>query len=117
MANTVNIRLVSIQCFFSDEADGDEIFLKYKGRKVWPKNKWYVSMKDDIKKIEIELNDVPLDEPLVLEVWDYDFLSANDLLGKFTMVLEDSHHSSYQTNMVPTKMGDIANYTLVWEIL
>ena len=116
MAGSVTVKLISLQCFFSDEIDGDEIYLKYNNHKIWPEGKWYVSMKDDIKPIDVVIQDVPLDQPMIIEVWDYDLLSKNDLLGKFTMTL-DAIHGSYQTHMVPTAPADIARYVIVWEIV
>jgi len=51
---TVTIKLDSILCMFTDEMDGDELFLKYLGKKIWPGG-LYKSMKAGQKDIGVEL--------------------------------------------------------------
>ena len=51
-----------------------------------------------------------------IEIWDYDFISPNDLLGVVKVYI-DEPGGPYSTDMVPNKKETKrARYTLEWEI-
>jgi hypothetical protein len=78
-------QLQNLICHHCDERDGDELFLKFNGSKIWPENKKFVSATDNcIIPINLKLPVKPL-EKVTLQLWDYDLLS-NDLLGEFNFV-------------------------------
>ena len=104
--------LINIHCHVPDESDLDEGFLKYEGKKIWPSNK-YRQLKRGITPVETKIPDLEGTGFLEIELWDYDFLSANDLLGKFNLPL-DTAGGPFTTDL--TREGDTkASYTLEWE--
>jgi len=113
--NTLKCRFLFIHCYLSDETDGDEIFLKCDGKKFWPIDKKYGSMKEGRAELDISL-DVNRQQTLEIEVWDYDLLTPNDLLGRCKMTI-DGRGGPYRTDMTPPKAGDMAKYTLEWEVV
>lgn len=110
------IQLKKLNCYVSDEADADEVMLKYKGKKIWPLKKHYVSMKGGSQDVNVEIRDVPVNESVSVELWDYDLLSPNDLLGTFKLTADKPGGPFNSDMMVNKKASDRARYNLVWEL-
>lgn len=112
------ILLTELQCIVNDEIDKDEVYLKYKGKKVWPKSKWYTSMDTGEKfPVEIEIEHSDPNSPLIIELWDFDYLSLNDFLGYFSINLGNDKSGRFSTSMTLQEKGSTASYVLYWEII
>lgn len=108
------IVLQSIKCRLNDETDKDEIYIKYRGEKIWPETS-YVSI-DNEQKLAIKFSFEHPDDIMELELWDHDYLSANDLLGTFIMDVTEPG-GPYQTDMMRADAKSMASYTLHWEVV
>ena len=112
------ILLTKLQCIVNYEIDEDEVFLKYNGEKIWPESGLYKGI-DTSETFEVNVtieNENP-ETPMVVELWDFDFLSANDFLGTFTMKIGSDTEGSFSTSMALKEEGSTASYILYWEIL
>ena len=110
------IRILHLNCFVTDELGFDELFLVMNGEKIWPVDHKYTIVKAGKTSISVEIRNLDANTSLELEVWDYDYLSANDLLGKITLYV-DEPGGPYTTDMLPNSMEtEKAKYTLTWEI-
>jgi len=109
------IKLVSIYCVLPDEIDKDEMYLKYLGKKIWPKGSLYHRLDtSDTAHVDLEME---VEEGWVeIELWDFDFMSRNDLLGVFKFKVDDLK-GSYSNTMELLEEGSTASYTLKWEII
>lgn len=78
--------LKNLVCHHCDERDGDELFITFNGKKIWPEKEKYVSGSDNcVIPINIKL---PIeDSKVILQLWDYDLL-FDDLLGEFRFVAD-----------------------------
>ncbi len=111
------IQLNHLQCILNDEIDKDEVFLKYKGKKIWPDGIYRSVDNEEKKEIGITFEHKDIKEPMVIELWDFDYLSLNDHLGTFTMKVDENAGGPYQTSMVLNEKRSTASYILNWEIL
>ncbi len=105
---------ISLKCVSQNEIGGDEIFVEYVGEQVFPRAGFQARFKTGraIVNLEAQLDgsvrakclevpgahpiegyegveeflrfDVP-DHGLVIEVWEHDILTANDLMGKIVV--------------------------------
>ena len=107
------ITLKSLQCILNDEVDKDEVFLKLKGKKIWPSGKLYKQINSG-EKIEINKSFDHEEGEMVLELWDFDFLSKNDKFGEFRAKI-DSEKGGFVTGLKLTREGSTASYMLEWE--
>ncbi len=107
------IKLHNILCYLPDEST-DEIYLKYNGKKIWPKDYKYFSMKEESSaELKIETN-VAKGASINIELWEYDDLSPDDKLGKF--ILEaDKLGGPYTSDMIKEDKGK-SKYGLSWEV-
>lgn len=113
---TLSIRIKNIHCYFYEEDDGDEVFLKINGRKVWPIDANWHRMKAESLPIDHVIDGFTPGEKIDLEVWDYDYLSPNDYMGKMSMLI-DKPGGPYTTDMQLADPKQIARYSITWEII
>ncbi|MEQ9297654.1 MAG: hypothetical protein RIF33_03780 [Cyclobacteriaceae bacterium] len=110
------VKLIHLYCYANEELKEDEVFIKYKGRRIWPVNKKYARLKPGEKKeIGVDIPDVTEGEMLTLEVWDWDLFSANDLLGSATMKV-DGPGGPYLVDMRPSSAEETARYSIQWQV-
>ena len=112
------IKLVRLHCNLNDEVDKDELYIKFNGKRIWPDMGIYKSV-DSGEKVDIGTEieqELPLE--LKLELWDFDYLSKNDLLGTFNMKIKtDDFDDTYFTNMKLERTDSTASYMLEWRLL
>lgn len=106
-----------LHCYFVEERGYDDVYLKYKGKKIWPKDKKQQPiMMDTTTELGVTIENIERNQEVIIELWDWDLLSLNDKLGTFTIVYEgDPGH--FSTDMVKNlKETKKAKYTLDWQV-
>lgn len=112
----LTVRLKTLLCYQNDEEKYDDIFIKYQGRRIWPTNKKHEDVAIGSMPLMVDISDVTPNEEMILEIWDYDLWSANDLLGKAKMI-PDRPGGPYMVDMTPIDDKETARYSLEWLIL
>ena len=114
---TFTVSLINLYCYFVEENEYDDVYLKFNGKKIWPKNKKmkHVLM-DSAIDLSVELKQIKKGQSVTIELWDHDWLTPDDLLGTFTFSV-DEVSGPFTTDMVRNESEtDKAKYTLEWEI-
>jgi hypothetical protein len=110
------IKILQLNCFITDEIGFDELYLVVNNERIWPENHLYKSINPGSTRIDVKILDLLPNTQIDLEVWDYDYLSSNDLLGKI-LLLVDEPGGPYTTDMIPNQeKTEKAKYSIVWEI-
>jgi hypothetical protein len=107
------LKIKLLRCYTSSEANGDEVYLKYEGKKIWPAGSYEsVSSSNELSvNTEIVLN-TP-DKLARIDLWENDFF-RDDHLGFFLFHLDGSN-GEFTTDLTPKNKNDRYRYTLVWE--
>ena len=110
------IKLKSITCHQPSETDKDEIFLKYQGKKIWPESSKFMRI-DTNETLSINLTIDATTIWMEIELWEYNYLSRNDLLGDF--VFKSSNYAGEYTNDLKVTEEFIykVKYSLLWELI
>ncbi|MEL6561998.1 MAG: hypothetical protein AAFQ94_27675 [Bacteroidota bacterium] len=109
----MKLHITEIRCNVNDEFDGDEIYLKYNGQKIWPSGLFKGIKTDETVSVNISL-DVPEGQFATIELWEYDLLSKNDYMGTFDMMINEEG-GPFQTSMKLKKQDFLASYLITWE--
>lgn len=110
------IKILHLNCFITDELGFDELYLKLNGEKIWPQDHKYKPVKAGRTKVNVKIKNLNPNKRLDFEIWDYDYFSADDLLGKVPVFI-DEPGGPYTTDMIPNSPeSQKAKYTIVWEI-
>lgn len=113
----MKIHIQGIQCMLNEESDADEAFLKYKGKRIWPKHGKYHKM-NSTERCEVDLIiDHDISEDMEIELWDWDLLSRNDKIGTFHMHITEDDYGNYSTMLQKANIGSTASYMLYWEVV
>jgi len=106
-----------LHCYFVEEENYDDVYLKYNGKKIWPVNKRMKHiMMDTTTELHVDIKNVEPNQKIIIELWDHDWLSANDHLGSFELLIEEIG-GPFTTDMKRNKSEtDKAKYTLEWEV-
>ena len=110
----LRVRILNLNCYRQDEADGDEVFLSIDGKKVWPADSKFVKIKEGDQKVGLEIDAIQNGSTLALELWDYDFWTPNDKLGEFNMLINEKG-GPFNTDMT-IKDSKSAKYSIEWEV-
>lgn len=111
------IKLNKLHCHLNDEADSDEIYLKVNNSKIWPLGFFKSVDSGDIKIIDVTMKHDDDAKPALIEIWDYDFLSRNDLIGTFELMAGSKKKGQFQSTIKASEGHSTAAYLLDWEIL
>lgn len=108
--------LANIYCFLTDETGFDDLYLVVSNKKVWPKSHRFKAVRPGRTKVNVEIPGFNPGDQIEVEIWDFDYISRNDLLGKVPVFL-DEPGGPYTTDMVQnTQETKKAKYSLEWEI-
>lgn len=98
----------------TDETDKDEIYLKVGEKKIWPvKPKFYAIDVDEQVSINLGFK-IPEGRTVSIDLWEYDYLDANELLGSFEFKVQES--GSFSEMMSNLKGEGEASYVLNYEV-
>jgi len=112
----VKIHLIAMHCMLNEESDKDEVFLKHKGKRVWPhKGKYHAMGSNERTQIDVKFDHDPAHD-LSVELWDWDLLTPNDLIGTFQMRINADDYGKFTTTLRVATSGSTASYLLEWEI-
>ena len=108
------IKLKSITCYQPSETDKDEIFLQFRGDKIWPGTSKFMRIDTD-QTFDINLIIDAASVWMEIELWEYDYTSKNDHLGDF--VFKSSNYAGEYTSdlKVTDEFIDKVKYSLLWE--
>ena len=108
----LNLRLLKLKCYRQGESDADEVFIKYDGGRIWPAKSKYHKVSEGEVEVNLDIAGLKRNSNVQLELWDYDFLSPNDQLGTFNMLI-DERGGPFTTDLSST--GG-TRYSLEWEV-
>lgn len=110
------IKLLHLHCLLNDESDKDEVFLKHKGQRIWPNPKRFHQMNSG-ERVSLNQSLSPDCPDLSIELWDWDLLSPNDLLGCFHIRLNPDDFGRFTASLNKKDERSTASYLLEWEIV
>ena len=118
ISGTLTLKLLNLHCYFVEERDYDDVYLKYDGARIWPMDKKHHPMSmDTTKTLDIEIPGIAEDSEIVIELWDWDLLSPDDKYGTFTLTI-GRDAGILSTDMIQnTKETKKAKYTLDWQVI
>ena len=101
----------------NEESDKDEVFLKHNGKRVWPqKGKYHAIDSNERTPVDVSF-DHDTTNGLVVELWDWDLLTPNDLIGTFGMQVNADDYGKFTTALKIAHSKSTASYLLEWEIV
>ncbi|HBH22606.1 MAG TPA: hypothetical protein DDY13_04205 [Cytophagales bacterium] len=110
------IILLNLYCYMVEEDGFDDIYLKFNGKKFWPINGKKMGIAaDTVTTLDIKLGEFSPGEPIKIELWDWDLLSADDFYGDFSFVFEGDEGSFSTDLQQNTRKTRRARYRLEWE--
>ncbi|WP_258103128.1 hypothetical protein [Marinoscillum sp. MHG1-6] len=111
------LKLSSIVCEVPEESDKDEIYLKFRDKKIWPqKGKYQQIDTDETLHIGLSIK-IERTGTLKLDLWEYDLTSKDDHLGVFQLEITSLDPGRFTELLVRDEEGaERASYYINWEI-
>ena len=109
------LRIQSLVAYLQSESDGDEVFLRYKNKKIAPLKKKFYKMTREPLEINAEIKLDGSEKWVELELWEYDLLLPNTCLGE-SKLLVGQQSDSFSAELV-RETDSQARYVLNWELL
>ena len=113
---TLQVKILFLNCFITDELGFDDIFLVIDNEKIWPIDKRQQSVKPGRTALDIEIKEIRFGSQLNIEIWDYDMISSDDKLGVFSIFVDEPGGPFVTDMVVNSNETDKAKYSIEWEI-
>jgi hypothetical protein len=112
----LKLRLLTLNCYATEETGYDDVYLMLNNEKIWPKKKRQLPVHIGNTALNVEISDIESGTALDIEIWDYDVISKNDLMGHVPFYI-DKPGGPFSTDMIPDPVeAKVAKYTIEWEI-
>lgn len=93
----------------TDETDKDEIYLKVYDKKIWPvKSKFYPIDTDE--EVSIQLSFDVTAGKLSIDLWEFDFIGSNEILGSFIFRTDQPGSFSEMMSNLKGESSYVLNY-------
>lgn len=110
----VSFKLRCLKCLLSSERQGDEVYIRYNGRKIWPEDKiWCRVFEGEEVVMDVTQPVANMGDKVELELWECDLVSHSKL-GNFIFSV-DSSRGTYTVDLV--SKNSKAKYSLVWDAI
>ena len=109
------LRLDSLVAYLQSESDGDEIFIEYNNKKVFPADEKFIKMTNEPVALNVEIELDPAQQWVELQLWDYDRFTPNDSLGKFRLLV-DQVSENFTAELVRNNDSE-GKYVLNWSVI
>ena|SRR5260221_13779929 len=107
------LNLASLSCFQSSEASGDEVYLVFKGEKIWPLNGKFKELKSNAgQQINLEIGNIQMNKLITIELWEHDTF-FDDHLGFFEFLI-DTIGNDFVSDLKKIKSNAVHKYSLTW---
>ena len=113
----LSVLLKKIHCYQNDEDRFDDIFIIHNKKQIWPTNKRHEDVGIGTHEVMVKIDGLTPMKEVVLEIWDHDTFSPNDLYGKATFVPDFPAGVSYTVDMKPNSDKEVARYSIDWEVV
>ena len=112
----LKLRLLTLNCYATEETGYDDVYLMLNNEKIWPKKRRQLPVHIGNTALNVEISDIESGTALDIEIWDYDVISKNDLMGHVPFYI-DKPGGPFSTDMIPDPVeAKVAKYTIEWEI-
>jgi hypothetical protein len=112
--NKLVLTLNSILIHKQSEKDGDELYLKHNGKKIAPLKDKFIHVTSPEIKLNTQIEVGSLGEWIEVELWEYDYLLPNKLLGTFKL-LTDAKGGPFIADL-QVDSNEKARYSVNWEL-
>jgi hypothetical protein len=103
----------SLVLFLTSQADGGELFIKFGGKKLWPKDCKFKSMTAEIENVNVEIPLIAEEHTWVeIELWDYNHIFPSSKLGVFKFLV-DGKGGPFVTEL-NREMSKTCRYAISW---
>jgi hypothetical protein len=110
------LKILYIYCYVTDESGSDDIYLMMDHQKIWPEDQKFLPIRPGRTPISVELKGYESGTSIKIEIWDYDYISNNDLLGTVCFLI-DEPGGPYITDMIQNQEEtEKAKYSIEWEL-
>lgn len=110
---TYQCKILNLKSYRATEEDGDEIYIKQSGKKIFPVAEKYFKIKsEETFKLGFSIKLNKLGSVVELELWEYDNIFSKELIGSF-LLHTDEVGGPFTTDLTPLK-NSMAKYCLTW---
>lgn len=117
MSAVISLNLIQLVSHCASEMDGDELFLKRNGVRIWPTTEKYFPARTELIPVKTEITLMNFGF-VDFELCDYDNWFSSSCLGIFRVLIDrdTKFRNVYECSLIQ-KGKEFSSYSLFWEIV